>query len=680
MNRTTLTTACSLCLPLFVSLVTLIISFDTQASDDILDIQAELARPGVKLLVVEFYATTCKPCMRAVPKWKALHNKYQKDGLRFIVVSAEEDKTCSRPPAWSPDKTICDEDWDLTETMGVQKLPTSFLYSWEGKLAMKSHQVLPVEDAIRSYFKDTHYKIELDRVKVEGDKYAISSNPNWVQDEVAAQIRKLSKFDVVTSSSRFVSKKQADVCDRSFPPNSVLRITLRGYETGERSLSLALEKDGCTKAGSNQPYAGKGLREDKKSLKRAIRRGVRDILSQLVHVRKPEIASGDISGDGDDWFSEAELAVLRFESNPEGATVLVDNQPACDATPCSKSFPKGMHIIAMLKTDYVTKKQSIDISDDKTLQWKLRPNFGWLTVEDVPEGLDVKVDGQVVGTTPLSRHQLSPGRHRVALESRCYYPQSLPQSIRRNKTTAWSPKVKAREGGLDIKAMDEAGNDLRADVFVDGKKIGRAPGRFKVNICAKKLEVVVNKLYIYKKALSVNAKQITSIIAKFNLNHDLTDQKKTTQKKTLKLANWVIQGSGTFSGDKGKVFRGVGTITGVRNVGLARTSAGEDARKELAKIFNTYVASMTKIYRRSAKIGTHTITREERKFIEIARSFSETNISDSRIVEFYYDAPNNTWYALAEMNLNIFKDFILKHKRLSKRLKNVIKENSSFDL
>ena len=267
---------------------------DSMGGGDALDIQAELARPGVKLLVVEFYATTCKPCMRAVPKWKALHKKYKKDGLRFIVVSAEEDKTCSRPPAWSPDKTVCDEDWDLMETMGVQKLPTSFLYSWEGKLAMKSHQVQPVEDAIRSYFKDTHYKIELDQVQVEGDKYAISGNPNWVQDEVAARIRKLSKFDVVTSSSRFVSKKQADVCDRSFPPNSVLRITLRGYETGERSLTLALEKDGCSKAGSNQPYAGKGLRENKKSLKRAMRRGVRDILSQLVRVRSVEVSEGGI--------------------------------------------------------------------------------------------------------------------------------------------------------------------------------------------------------------------------------------------------------------------------------------------------------------------------------------------------------------------------------------------------
>ena len=33
-----------------------------------LDIEKELARPGVKLVVVEFFATWCEPCMAAVPE------------------------------------------------------------------------------------------------------------------------------------------------------------------------------------------------------------------------------------------------------------------------------------------------------------------------------------------------------------------------------------------------------------------------------------------------------------------------------------------------------------------------------------------------------------------------------------------------------------------------------------
>ena len=33
-----------------------------------LNIEAELARPGVKLVVVEFFATWCEPCMAVVPE------------------------------------------------------------------------------------------------------------------------------------------------------------------------------------------------------------------------------------------------------------------------------------------------------------------------------------------------------------------------------------------------------------------------------------------------------------------------------------------------------------------------------------------------------------------------------------------------------------------------------------
>ena len=103
-------------------------------AQDELDIKAQLSLPGVKLVVVEFFATWCEPCMEAVPKWKALHKKYAAQGLRFIVVSAEGDQTCSQPPDWSPDIALCDQSGLLQKNMDVKKLPTSFLYSWDGAI------------------------------------------------------------------------------------------------------------------------------------------------------------------------------------------------------------------------------------------------------------------------------------------------------------------------------------------------------------------------------------------------------------------------------------------------------------------------------------------------------------------------------------------------------------------
>ena len=59
-------------------------------ADDTLDVQSWLNRPGVRLLAVEFYATWCKPCMKAVPRWKALHEKYADEGLRLVVVATRD--------------------------------------------------------------------------------------------------------------------------------------------------------------------------------------------------------------------------------------------------------------------------------------------------------------------------------------------------------------------------------------------------------------------------------------------------------------------------------------------------------------------------------------------------------------------------------------------------------------
>jgi thiol-disulfide isomerase/thioredoxin len=73
------------------------------------DPKEELAYPGPRLLVVEFYSIDCKPCMAAVPKWNALRAKYRSKGLRLVVVKAEHDGRCVNL-AWSRDRSTCDED------------------------------------------------------------------------------------------------------------------------------------------------------------------------------------------------------------------------------------------------------------------------------------------------------------------------------------------------------------------------------------------------------------------------------------------------------------------------------------------------------------------------------------------------------------------------------------------
>ena len=102
---------------------------------DELDVKDWLSRPGVKLLAVEFYATWCGPCKKAVPQWKALHEKYRDQGLRLVVVSVQDPNGACARPGWNPDDVICDTEGWLAEAWGVgDSLPAAFLWSWRGPL------------------------------------------------------------------------------------------------------------------------------------------------------------------------------------------------------------------------------------------------------------------------------------------------------------------------------------------------------------------------------------------------------------------------------------------------------------------------------------------------------------------------------------------------------------------
>ena len=90
-------------------LIMLLVARPAQGGDG-LDVKAWLSRPGVKLLAVEFYATWCKPCMKAVPRWKRLHDEYRERGLRLVVVSVQDPNGTCVNPGWTPDDVICDDE------------------------------------------------------------------------------------------------------------------------------------------------------------------------------------------------------------------------------------------------------------------------------------------------------------------------------------------------------------------------------------------------------------------------------------------------------------------------------------------------------------------------------------------------------------------------------------------
>ena len=136
---------------------------NTARAGEGLDVQDWLSRNGVRLVAVEFYATWCKPCMEAMPRWKKLKEKYGPQGFRVIVVNTQDPDGGCRALPFVPDETVCDLEGNVADAFKLQgKLPSAYLWNWQGNLLVSKGHIDEVEKAVDGYLKDAP------RVVVEG--------------------------------------------------------------------------------------------------------------------------------------------------------------------------------------------------------------------------------------------------------------------------------------------------------------------------------------------------------------------------------------------------------------------------------------------------------------------------------------------------------------------------------
>ncbi len=108
-------------------------------------------------------------------------------------------------------------------------------------------------------------------------------------------------------------------------------------------------------------------------------------------------------------------------------------------------------------------------------------------LESEPPGAAVAVDGkQVCDETPCSR-SMALGERKITFTSPCH--RAVAKRVVIEKGTTLGVKLQPKRGAIRVKARDGEGNDLAAEVAVDGEKLGRTPGTWKVSVCAEELEV-----------------------------------------------------------------------------------------------------------------------------------------------------------------------------------------------
>jgi len=144
----------------------------------------------------------------------------------------------------------------------------------------------------------------------------------------------------------------------------------------------------------------------------------------------------------------------------------------------------------------------------------------------------------------------------------------------------------------------------------------------------------------------------------------------------IQYPEWVTKGSGAFGGEHGKVFYGVGMASGIKNMALARTTADNRGRAEIAKIFETYSASLMKDYMASTTAGDMTASSEEQHVEQAIKTFSAVTLSGVQIVDHWFHPDGTTIYALAQLDLGTFKDNIDKAKELNEKVRDYVKKNA----
>ena len=94
---------------------------------------------GDQLTIIDFWATWCKPCTKAMPKLNELYNSYKDQGLNIIGISCDGPRSISKVPAVANalkvDYTILtDIDCEVMNTYQYQAFPTLVLLNADNEV------------------------------------------------------------------------------------------------------------------------------------------------------------------------------------------------------------------------------------------------------------------------------------------------------------------------------------------------------------------------------------------------------------------------------------------------------------------------------------------------------------------------------------------------------------------
>ena len=110
-----------------------------------------------QIVLLDFWATWCPPCIKEIPKLKKVYEKYKDQNFEIIGVSL--DRTMPPLAAYVEDEALAwvhywDESRNVRNQYGVTAIPTAFLIDGEGIIRKASLGGFDVDFAVAELMKE----------------------------------------------------------------------------------------------------------------------------------------------------------------------------------------------------------------------------------------------------------------------------------------------------------------------------------------------------------------------------------------------------------------------------------------------------------------------------------------------------------------------------------------------
>jgi hypothetical protein len=127
------------------------------------------------------------------------------------------------------------------------------------------------------------------------------------------------------------------------------------------------------------------------------------------------------------------------------AVVFVDDEEIGNILGDAINVPVGTHQVVVKRAGYVDFTRTLNIRPGKVteLSAQLDPSGGTLGIDTSPEGAQVLVDGQPMGTTPMRNIVLPPGTYELKVHKEGYRDELARVSIRMGKQQSLRLSLKA---------------------------------------------------------------------------------------------------------------------------------------------------------------------------------------------------------------------------------------------